>query len=283
VFYGLSEKVPDILPRANVANSDKSLDSRTAVKEKTISSLDKGIKDLGKTYKTISSQATNTNLASLVTIDTPDIITKETPELLDTSLSSLSIEPPLSPDTSFPLPTIASDNQQDDSVLFADSGMGDKAQTILQAIKASVERITVLLDNIAAQLGASVSPELNLGAESMSTIDSLYRGVTEDNKKTKKEQGGEKEKTRAVIIGEKIGTKLENAIDNMQSRLNKKMQDAGMSEDEIRGIADQAGGYMFANLSAFFPAGAIGVALAPLIASVSALGIPMAAAVSPSG
>jgi tape measure domain-containing protein len=280
VFYGLNEKVPDILPRANVANSDKSLDSRTAVKEKTISSLDKGIKDLGKTYKTISSQATNPNLANLVTIDIPDIITKETPELLDTSLPNLSTEPLVSPDTSFPLPTIDSNNQQDDSVLFADSGMGDKAQTILQAIKVSVERITVLLDNIAAQLGAAVSPELNLGAESMSTIDSLYRGVTEDNKKTKKEQGGEKEKTRAVIIGEKIGTKLENAIDNMQSRLNKKMQDAGMSEDDIRGLADQAGGYMFANLSAFFPAGAIGVALAPVIASVSALGIPIAAAVN---
>ena len=278
--YGVSEKVPDILPRANVANFDKSLDSRTDVKEKTISSLDKGIKDLGKTYKTISSQATNPNLANLVTIDIPDIITKETPELLDTSRPNLSTEPPVSPGTSFPLPTIASNNQQDDSVLFADSGMGDKAQTILQAIKTSIERITVLLDNIAAQLGASVSPELNLGAESMSTIDSLYRGVTEDNKKTKKEQGEEKEKTRAVIIGEKIGTKLENAIDNMQSRLNKKMQDAGMDEDEIRGIADQAGGYMFANLSAFFPAGAIGVALAPVIASVSALGIPIAAAVN---
>jgi tape measure domain-containing protein len=280
VFYGLSEKVPDILPRANVANSDKSLDSRTAVKEKTISSLDKGIKDLGKTYKTMSSQPTNPNLANLVTIDIPDIITKETTESLDTVLPSLSNEPPVSPDTSFPMPTIASNNQQDDSVLFADSGMRDKAQTILQAIKVSVERIIVLLDNIAAQLGASVSPELNLGAESMSTIDSLYRGVTEDNKKTKKEQGGEKEKTRAVIIGEKIGTKLENAIDNMQSRLNKKMQDAGMSEDEIRGMTDQAGGYMFANLSAFFPAGAMGVALAPVIASLSALGIPIAAAVS---
>jgi tape measure domain-containing protein len=278
VFYGLNEKLPDTLFRANISNSDKSINP-TNLKEKSISSLDKGIKDLGKTYKTMSSQATNPNLANLVTIDIPDIVSREIPDLLDTSLLSSTTELPSTTDTSLPLSTIALNNQQDEPSIAVSSDTGDKGQTILQAIKVSVERIIILLDNIAAQLGASVNTELNLGAESMSTIDSLYRGVTEDSKKTKKEQGGEKEKTRAVIIGEKIGTKLENAIDNMQSRLNKKMQDAGMSEDEIRGIADQAGGYMFANLSAFFPAGAMGVALAPVIASLSALGIPIAAAI----
>jgi tape measure domain-containing protein len=280
VFYGLTEGLPDMLPRANISNSDKSINSTTGIKEKSISSLDKGIKDLGKTYKTMSSQQTNPNLANLVTIDIPDIVSREIPSLLDTSLPVSSTELPLATDTNLPLSTIALNNQQDDPSMPVSPDMGDKGQTILHAIKISIERIIILLDNIAAQLGASVNPELNLDADSMSTIENLYRGVTDDKNKPQKEKGAEQEKTRAVVIGEKIGTKLEGAIDNMQSRLNKKMQDAGMSEDDIRGLADQAGGYMFANLSAFFPAGAIGVAFAPVIASLSALGIPIAAAVN---
>jgi tape measure domain-containing protein len=280
VFYGLNEKLPDILPRAKTSTSNKQVGSPGLIKEKSISSLDKGLKDLLKTYKSMALQKNNLNLAALAKINTPSKVSSNIPSILNTRSSILPVQPSsiLAPTPSSSI--VALNNQQDEPPLPLSTDAVNGSETILLAIKVSVEKILVLLDSIAAQLGAPANSQLNLDEESMSTIDSLYRGVTEDKNKKKKEQGGEKEKTRAVVIGERIGSKLENAIDNMQSRLNRKMQAAGMNEDDIRGIADQAGGYMFANLSAFFPAGAMGVALAPVIASLSALGIPMAAAVS---
>ena len=280
VFYGLNEKLPDILPRAKTSTSNKQIGSPELIKEKSISSLDKGLKDLLKTYKSMALQKNNLNLAALAKINTPGKVSSNVPSILNTRSSILPVQPP---STLAPTPSssiVALNNQQDEPSMSLSTDVVNGSETILLAIKVIVEKILVLLDSVAAQLGSPANSQLNLDKESMSTIDNLYRGVTEDKNKNKKEQGTEKEKTRAVVIGERIGSKFENAIDNVQSRLNRRMQDAGMNEDEIRGLADQAGGYMFANLSAFFPAGAIGVAFAPVIASLSALGIPIAAAVN---
>jgi tape measure domain-containing protein len=154
-----------------------------------------------------------------------------------------------------------------------------KPQNFLIAIKAGIARIVPLLEQILAKVGMN-NQDANMVDTKFDNLDTLFRGVPGEKPDKIDEQLEKVEPTGAVKIGDRIGNQLVAGIENVQGRINKRMQDAGMDDDEIRGLTDQAGAYMFANLSAFFPAGAIGLALAPVVASLSALGIPMAAAIN---
>ena len=281
LIYGKKDELPiGELKRNNKVPTGTDLAKSINSGKKSITELEKTLDDLIKVSKIAPQQQSVANLANSIKIDIPDVVLAETPNLLNTPVGL-----PLTDMQALPDPTLdlsmstSTSDQQDNKAQSVEPDTGNKWQSALLAIKVGVEKIMVLLDRIAMALGKKISPTLNLGKKSLSTLDALYRQVPVDKKKNKKDSR-EEEKTRAVKIGESIGEKFVSGIENVQEKLNTKMQDAGMNEDRIRGLTDQAGAYIFSNLSAFFPAGAIGVALAPVVASLSALGLPIAAAVN---
>ena len=274
--------IADTLKRAPDPIKDKDIAKYLEAGQESIVDLEKTLVALIKLLKTTPVKQIGTNLTSGVVASNPMINSPvaKSPTILDSSIGSP--DKILSPDAPIISPTtIVPDTEQSlqKPIVQAEPEQGKSWQLTLKAIKTSAENMLVVLEKIAIKFLNIGSQKPNLANDSMPSLDALYRQVKQD-KAEPNNKNVETDKTGVVKLGERIGNQLVGGIENVQEKINKKMQDSGMNADEIRGLTDQAGAYLFANLSAFFPAGAIGVALAPIAASVSALGIPIAAAVN---
>jgi len=145
---------------------------------------------------------------------------------------------------------------------------------ILQMI---LEQVTLLEENVRL-LGPDVGGD-SLFRAALNPANKAKNAEVVDNEDFIRGPKKRKRKTIEETAGE-WGDKIENALGEMASRTGKKLQKDGMSEEETRTMADQAAGYAFANLAAFFPSTALDVALLPLNASLAALKLPFAAAVA---
>lgn len=240
------------------------------------------LKDLAKTLKDLTKSIQLFNVRAKTTLTSSnqkDSLIKKDDLLTDRTNTSL-IQPDNGKISPISIEDVFLENRvtQDVDVAALSATTGNQLNA---SIKENSDILLMILDQVTL-----LDENIRLFMPDAAGSDPLFRADVDSVNEAKNAEVVDDEvmfrRPRKTIeeTAEEWGGKIEDALDKMALRTGDKLKKDGMGKDDIRYMADQAAGYAFANLAAFFPSTALDVALLPINASLAALKLPFAAVVA---